>query len=295
MTTDSPAIFDVHLLLERSVPRPGRMRWLRWTLLGITAATVALLLATRDAPSARSVAWAINVLFLLVLVGAVAFATWAGIRALRDEQARLDDLERCVTLRQWPAAAALAQDLLRQPMRTHGGRAQALMLLASVLLRYHRFGDAIEVHDYLLGNVEMEPSMAFSLRTARAMAMIRDDRLVDADRALNELRRFPGASDTAALALVEIYRDVKTGHHDEAIECFRAKQAQFGLQLGHRASDAWALVAVSMAARGDEAGASEAVRNATLLAPPVEVARRYPEFEPLLKRFPVAAAPPEAA
>jgi hypothetical protein len=128
------------------------------------------------------------------------------------------------------------------------------------------------------------------------MAILREDRLVDADRAITELRRMtPAGVDSAGLWLLELYRDVKTGHAEEAIERFGKHLEVMRVQLGHRIADAWILVAraLDMLSRTQEA--ERAFRAATLLAPPTEMFRRYPETEKLKGKYEPAYAPAEAA
>jgi hypothetical protein len=65
--------------------------------------------------------------------------------------------------------------------------------------------------------------------------------------------------------------------------------------LGHRSADAWALAAKAHDLAGDETSARACYQNATVLAPAMELSRRYPEVSDLLEKFVPAAAPPEAA
>jgi hypothetical protein len=170
-------------------------------------------------------------------------------------------------------------------------RCQALVYLASVLARYHRFDDAIAVQDHLLDNELIDAPLAFALRVGRAMAMLREDHLFDADRAISELRRLEGTGESAGLALVEIYRDVKTGHPDEAIDLFETKLPAMRDQLGHRVADAYALAARAYDLRSRDADARDAWAKATLLAPPGELVRRYPEVTVIAEKFPASPAP----
>jgi tetratricopeptide (TPR) repeat protein len=172
-------------------------------------------------------------------------------------------------------------------------RTQALIYLAAVLARYHRFGDAIQVYNHLLDNDLVDDATAHGLRLGRTMAMLREDHLFDADRAINELRRARGREDSAGLALVEIYRDVKTGHPAEAVEIFEAKLPALRDALGHRVADAWALAARAYDLLGRRTEAQDAFTKATLLAPPAELFRRYPEVAKLAATYTPAAAPHE--
>ena len=102
-----------------------------------------------------------------------------------------------------------------------------------------------------------------------------------------------GSQESAGLALIQIYRDVKTGHPAEAIELFTAKEPILRKQMGHRVADAWALVAKAYDMVGREELARQAYRNATLLAPIAEISRKYAEVASLTGKYPVAEAPGE--
>jgi tetratricopeptide (TPR) repeat protein len=216
-------------------------------------------------------------------------------------------------------AGVMLQQMLSQPTRTMGARIQALIFLTSVLARYNRFEDAIGVQNYLLENAPLDGGTAHGIRLARAMSMLREDHLFDADRAINELRQQvtragramneakaqeqgadqPENSEapqslSAGLALVELYRDVKTGHPSEAIELFHSTVPALREQLGHRVADGYALTARAYDLLGKSAEAQEYYHKATLLAPPAELHRRYPETALLAEKYQPAPAPQEA-
>jgi len=242
-----------------------------------------------------------------VLTGLFVY-TWYLARQQRGEMLQLEAIEELVTLRRWPQAAMVLESLLSQPTRTPQARIQALIYLAGVLARYHRFDDAILVQDYLLENVNMDEGTSYAIRLGRAMAMLREDHLFDADRAIADLRRrfsrdaepaeagaMPQLTESAGLALIEMYRDVKTGHPAEAIELFNARLPAMRRQLGHRVGDAWILAAKAHDLLGREPEAQQAFENATLLSPLGEMMRRYPEIASLGDKYHPAAAPAEAA
>ena len=66
-------------------------------------------------------------------------------------------------------------------------------------------------------------------------------------------------------------------------------------QLGHRAADAYALVARAFDQVGEAAGAQENFERATLLSPVVELKRRYPEIAGMEERYRAADLPAEVA
>jgi hypothetical protein len=309
---EAPAFLDVATLIEASVPR-RKMPWGTWLAVGVGLALVSSLLTGDSAAGAAVLA------FSLLVGGSVAMFVVAA-RGHRSEQAQVQAVEELVQLRRWPEAAALLQDLLSSPMRMHGSRVQALVFLSGVLTRYHRFDDAIAVQQHLLDDVPLDPSSDFAIRLGRAMAMLRSDRLWDADRAIAELRKIvsgaarvveterrgnpeaegdvaappvrptPAAEQSGALALVEIYRDVKTGHPDEALSLFNRAGAALRRQLGARAADAYALAARAAEMLNQHEVAQKLWRDATTLVPPDELVRRYPEVESL-RRFAPATWP----
>ena len=152
--------------------------------------------------------------------------------------------------------------------------------------------------------------------------MLREDHLVDADRAMGEMRRDvrsgsvaaaaaaaeageqdaeaslePEARDgagSAGLTLVELYRDVKTGHPAEAIELFRARLPLLREKLGHRVGDAWALLARAHDMLGHENDAQTAWENATALTDRLELERRYPEVATLSAKYRATEVPAAA-
>jgi tetratricopeptide (TPR) repeat protein len=285
---------DVHDLIENSQPQP-RVGWL-WYAVGVFLLVVLCsAYVTTRWPALRAV---VDVSSRIVMVGVIvtmALITSLTVRRQREEMKRIEALEEMVQLRRWPEALETARTVLSQPTRTPAARIQALIFLSSVLSRYHRFEDAITVHDHLLDNVQFDDATAHGIRLGRAMAMLREDHLVDADRAISELRRTPNARESAGLALVELYRDVKTGHPAEAIAHFDRALPMFRQQLGHRTGDGYGLIAKAYDMLGRTDDARAAYEKATLLTAVSELHRRYPEVATLADRFHPAPAPWEAA
>ena len=296
-----PGFLDVPYLLEQSQPRQ-RVAWF-WYAVGVFLLIVmGSTLLGNYSPQMRTVVQALSALTMIGLVAGLALLTMTVAKRHQGEREALEAAGELVRMRRWPEAGALLHQFLSQPARSPALRAQALIYLAAVLARYHRFGDAIHVHEYLLDHELVDDQTAYGLRLGRAMAMLREDHLFDADRAINELRRLAPdagaaarANDSAGLALIEIYRDVKTGHPDEAVAIFEDKLTVLRDALGHRVADAYALAARAYDLLGRPAEAQQAYARATLLAPLIELQRRYPEILPLAERYQPAPAPPEAA
>jgi hypothetical protein len=286
---------DVPWLLEASQPmRPVPRVW--FFLGGLFLVMLLSAVTTGSAGSGRGVVEAISGLLMAALMAGLLVASHLLVRRLRAEQQTVEGIAELLQLRRWAEAAGQLDRFLGVPTRTQGMRAQALLYLGSVLARYQRFADAVTVYEYLLEHELVDGSSAYGLRLGRAMAILREDRLVDADRAISELRRLtPSQVDPAGLGLLELYRDVKTGHADDAIVRFEKMLPAFRKHLGHRTADAWAMAAWAFDHLGRPADAGRAYRHATLLSPPVELSRRYPEVRKLEGKYEPAYAPTEAA
>jgi tetratricopeptide (TPR) repeat protein len=292
METPAENFLDVAELIERSQPHP-RVGWLAYAIGVFLVIVVGSTLLQSSAPQMAKAVDLLSKLAMVGVMGGMALVTSLTVKRQRDEMKRVEALEELVQLRRWPEAAAMVRQVLSQPTRTPQARIQALIFLSGVLARYHRFEDAIAVHNHLLQTVNFDDLTAHGIRLGRAMAMLREDHLVDADGAISELRRHAQGRDSAGLALVELYRDVKTGHPAEAIERFNAALPLFRQQLGHRAGDAYALVAraYDMLGRSDEA--RDAYEKGTLLTAVSEMNRRYPEVAALATKYSPAVAPAE--
>lgn len=279
---------DVDTLLETSQPRDRRAP--AGLLLVGLAMAVALLFRKDEA----SGLWLLLNVALLVLGGLIVWIVARTARRHRREQELLALVYQNIQFRQWPAAAADLVTLLSTPMLLPQSRIQALIYLSTVLARYQRFADASKVQDYIAEHAQLDPASEQGLRAARIWALLRDDRLVDADRAIIALRRMCGANRSASLAMAELYRDIKTGHGEEALAEFQTDLPMLRRQLGHRSADAWALAACAARGMGKLDDARSMARNALLLGDASEILSRFPETEAAL-RLGADASPAPAA
>lgn len=314
MSQEPPSFLDVPTLLDLSRQRPGKLRF--WHLVGIflLVVMVSAYFSTYGERAAGIVS-TVSSVGMVVLVGVLMSIMWFTVRRARNEQLKLEAIDELVRLRRWPEAATGLQELLGKPSRMPHVRVQGLIFLTSVLVRYGRFDDAVTVQNFLLEHVDMDGGTSHGLRLARTMALLRQDHLFDADRAISELRnqvsragrvreqenetKLAGEESpqslSAGLALVEIYRDVKTGHPAEAIETFKETLPSLREQLGIRVADAHALVATAYHQLEQPTEAELHFQKATLLAPAVELHRRYPETQVLSEKYAAATMPKEVA
>jgi tetratricopeptide (TPR) repeat protein len=291
-----PPFLDVNTLLEASEPRP-RVPFAQFLIAGFVLAIILSWSINRSGSNAQSqnVFESLIAFGLMGFVGVVVMAGFVSVRRARAEQAAVTALDELVQLRRWPEAGLMLQTMLSHPTRSPLARAQLLLYLAMVLARYHRFEDSVAIHDYILSEIPLDDVTDHAVRLGRAMSLLREENLLAADRAIAELRRTSRGVESAGLALVEIYRDVKTGHPAEAIEMFESHLQTMRRQLSHRVADAWALAARAYDMLNRPQEAQSAYENATILMPLGELSRRYPELSPLISRYQPAPAPAEVA
>jgi tetratricopeptide (TPR) repeat protein len=292
MEMPPPILVDVPTLLERSRPRP-RAAWMAFAAGGGILAMLAMSMASDRSAESRQDMEVLAGFLMMLLVGGMYLTNYLQARAGRIEQARLEAAEELMQLRRWPQAALLLQSLLSRPTRSAVGRLQALAYLSNVLMRFHRFDEVLAIDEHLLESMPPEAPAVHVVKLARATALLRQDRLYDADRAISDLRRSPHAAESAGLAVLEMYRDVKTGHAAETLEVFAHKCDLIRRQLGHRVADAYILQAKAFDLLGQTDNARGAYEKATLLAPAVEMHRRYPETADLARRYTPAPVPAE--
>jgi hypothetical protein len=199
----TPTFLDVPQLLESSVPRP-RAGWLGYGAGGLLLVVLMATLLIAGSEEGRNLARFMSAIAMVGVVVAMATVAVATVRRFRAHQALVQAAGELVQLRRWPQAGLVLEQILSQPSPTYAMRSQALIYLSSVLARYHRFDDAIKVHHHLLEHDLVDGGAAFGVRVGRAMAMLREDHLFDADRAIAEHRRRGGDQETPGLALVEI-------------------------------------------------------------------------------------------
>ncbi len=280
-------------LLDRSRP-VRRFNWF-WYVIASFALLILFNSFSAEDAGAHQAIQVLTVLLMLTAGAGTIIASVVTVRRYRAQEQTVDAIEEMMQLRRWEPAGILLDRFLSEPVRSVRLWALALVQLAGLLGRHHRFEDAIQVQSFIIDNELLDDSSDYFIRLGRAMAMLREDHLVDADRAISDLRRRGPQEGSGGLALVEMFRDVKTGHPDEAIEIFSKFLPAMRQQLGHRVADAHALVACAYDRLGDESAANAAYQRATLLSPLGELQRRYPEVTKLADKFAAAAAPREAA
>ena len=195
----------------------------------------------------------------------------------RQEQQAVREIDEAIRLGNWQQAGELLVNVLKQPAKRPHVQVQAMIYLGSVLSHENRFEDVERVYNHLLKNGQLPPQIEAPIRCARAYAMLREDRLTDAYETLSQLKRDSQGTNSAMVALLELYQKVKTGHDEDALALFGEKRRIFAQQLGHRSADAWALAAAAALRLGRQSQAVEYARNARLLSGRGAMEQRFPE------------------
>ncbi len=288
----NPPWQDVQWLLDASEPRP-RVNYFWYGVGAFLFVSLGGAYLAETTPNGQILVQGVSILLTVGLIAGMSFFTMFAMQRLKAAQQQIEAAAELVQLRRWQQASVMLTQILSQPVRTHAMRFEALLYLISVLTRYDRFEDALAVQEHLLEN-NLDPTTERAIKLGRAMAMLRLDRLFDADRAIADLRRGEARDTSGGLALVEIFRDIKTGHPAEAIEIAGQRSEILRDQLSHRVADVHVLVAKAHDQLEQPAEAQRAFTNATLLAPFEELVRRYPEVAGLDQKYAVARAPDAA-
>lgn len=206
----------------------------------------------------------------------------AKVNALhREEGELLRQADEGLRLSRWPEAREAITKLLGRPPMRPGVRYQALIYLGGLLNRLGRYGDAVRLCEQLLKEVQFPEQIQVSLKVMRGYALMREEQLSDAYEAISELKR-SAPKGAGAVSMLELYYQVKTGHHEDALVYFEQRRGEMAAQLGHRVADGWALAATSAAALGRGEQATVMAANAAVLGDSQEIARRYPECAAVL-------------
>lgn len=234
----------------------------------------------------------------LGLVGGTIAYVYSLSQSQRHESREVQSIEDAIQFKQDIPAGMRLQMLLSAPMYAPELRARAILLIAVLLGRHYRYEESIAVCNSLLDeNVLAVPSQ-ITVKLTRVMAMLHADQLYDADRAINELRKLidrgdsPGPSTAAAmLRWVEIFRDVKTGHSQEAVDAFLVSRDMMRDVLGHRMGEVYALIASAYDRLGDADQAAKYFADATAIWPLAELQSRYPQVNDISPRYTPTYAP----
>jgi hypothetical protein len=237
---------------------------------------------------------------LLIPAGVLAFSIFWSAQLgaeLRNEERRVAALEDARRRGDSGWLRLAISDMLGRSMMSPLNRVRALEVYVHLLSDSGRFEEASETVEGMLAD-GVPLTMVAPLRAARVYAMLRDQRLVDADRALSELRRTDpdvelSRQGEALVVLLQLYRDAVTGHGEEALRLLDAKRGVVARQLGVRVAEADALGAHAALSVGRPDEAALLWSRATLLLTPQALLARYPQLQSTSSQLPAAPTPVE--
>jgi len=263
-------------------PAPWRSQ-LPLVFLGVLA--VAVLLAAN--PYFAVLPWIALIVFMVVMSNR--------IRQRRQLHAEVVRAWELAMLRQHRDALGRAWRLLPRVSHNPELHTRVVVVMAHCLDDLAAWPAVLVAYDALLELLPPAHPLSAQVRVQRASASLQDDRLADADNALNKLR---GAVDNqpgsvmGGYHLARLVQDVRTGHYADAIE--QADQTvKAMLPLGVEAGYGYGLLAMchgALAPREEDAEKAGAMRQeaqtlwskATLLIPPAALVHRFPVLEVML-------------
>lgn len=162
---------------------------------------------------------------------------------------------------------------------------QTVMLMATNYTAQRAFDPALAAQDYLIEHIPDDHPVNRIVRLQRLFGWLHEDRLSDADDELRQLER--ADLDPMGLAMrrvARLYQQIKTNHHQEAVEDLDAGDLVRELRpAGVEAAAGFALAACAALQVGRLVDAMAWWRRATMLLPPDAVVRDTPELQPLLR------------
>jgi tetratricopeptide (TPR) repeat protein len=194
-------------------------------------------------------------------------------------------------MRQWPAAVATLETLMRDPVESPDMRSVMLMWLTELATRAGRHEAAVAALDEVLavgaGAMYHQNAMA-----EKALALLRVQRLTDATALLDRLRTMDLAEPTATLAEVgQLYRRIRARSFSSIADDADALAARARVVFHRQAAYVYALIALGLEQVGQVDRAQAYYDCATRLMSPAELARRFGELGPLSERLVPARSP----
>ncbi len=255
---------------------PRSSRWSRLAPLGVLVAGLFVLLFAPPSAVTAMLPWA--------LLGGLVVWLHGQKRKMFEAQRGVRGVLELTALRRPRDAESVAWHLLPDLQRWPDMHVQGVLLLGANLMALRAWEPAIEAQDYLLDHIPEDHPTAHLLRAQRAMALLHEDRLVDADTEIRALRRAPLDDPTAAAlaALAELYQQMKTNHHADALAQAEHEDPRRTLApLGGEAAHGYALIALAAHRSDRPTEAGNWWRAATLLIDPDRLIADMPDLAAL--------------
>lgn len=223
---------------------------------------------------------------LLPWVVVIGFFGWLYYqrRRMTEAQRSVRAVQELTVLRHHDEALHQAWRILPSLRRWADLHVQTVLLASADLMAVNAYENALAAQDYLLEHAPDDHPLARMVRLQRTMALLHDDRLADADDELRRLSRLKlGPLGQAMRRVGELYQQLKTGHHVDAVESLD-DDAAFISQLRPLGVDAgygYAMMATMYHHTGRTDAAQRWWHRATMLVAPQRLADDLPETRPL--------------
>lgn len=274
-------------LLQKSRPRSYSL-----------ARTMALLLAgaVLGALVARPSWLGQNLLLHLVvpqiLLGAAVAWVWTRARRQQRVMASLEDAWEAVQFRNWDRAESLLLYVLRRPLPSSPIRVRSFLALAGVADGRRQYDILQHVLLRLLQEYEVDRGLNCFIRIALAGVMLHTDQLTDAIHLIEKLNRETLPQPLRArVELLNLFRSVRMGQVDDALQAADQRRDLFRRYLGTKAGYGYGLLAAAFDRAGNTEQAACFWRDATLLMPPDEMVERFTEMRAVAAKYPPTSWP----
>lgn len=272
---ESLTVGRAEALIASSRPH-GRGYWLlrRWG--PITGIAGAVLLLWNIPESAGG--WSLVPLAILAIVLGVSWYFGLTLRRRHSLQTRAAE---AVQTRQWAHAQALLQQVLSRPIDSPEMRGSALLSLAEVAASRGRHAAAVTLCDSVL-EIRTGEASARLAKIRKALSLLAEDRLTDANTLIDSLRaqQLPEPLGTL-VELAVLYRQIRTGHVEDAVAAAPQLARRAREHLGHRAAMVYGLQASAHLAGGDRPSAERYYDCATRLMTPARLGEQLPDLASL--------------
>ncbi|MFW6146237.1 MAG: tetratricopeptide repeat protein [Planctomycetota bacterium] len=271
---------QVRTWIARSRPHSTRIWW--WRRWGLMAAMIGAIILVIRTDTEDSLAR--HLLPVGIMLGVLAFSGLFA-RQVRRIQRLYGRALTEMQLRQWPAALATLDQLMRRPIDAADVRSAALLWTAELATRAGEHDAAVAALDEVLA-IDANEHHRQSAQTEKALALLRAGRLAEAAELLDAFRTIVFHEPMASVAEVgHLYHLVRTRAFEDAAaradDLGRRARKVFQRQAGY----VFGLIALALEQVGQGERAQAYYDCATRLMSPGELGRRFAELAPLAQRL----------
>lgn len=205
---------------------------------------------------------------------------WVWIRARRQEEAiaRLESATEAIQFHDWERGESLIVSLLQRPLDPPGARLRALLGLATVAEGQRQYAVCQHVLERVRRECVADRGLDAYVRIALADTMLQNDQLHDAVQLIERLNRedLP-ASLKARVEMLNLFRAVRMGQAQDAVDRADERRELFRRHLGTKAGYGYGLLAAAFDRAGESGRAAAMWCDATTLLDAAEIVDRFAE------------------